>query len=335
MRGVRKIILPLILFVVKSFSMAAQTPTELKANGDLILTQYWETPTLLNPASTGNTDFFRFRAAGRIERLGNYDAPKIFNIAIDAPFKVVGRNIGAGLIAQYSTEKYLKNVLIALQGSYHADLGRGKFNFGVRLGYRRINFAGDKINDTNILQDGEEDANGMMFSKKQKGNIDLGVGLGYDHPFFHIRVSGLNLLKADIKLSENQENNETTSYVIFSIPRGFYFDTGGNIELKNTLFTLQPSVLLMTDFHGFNSLVEMRATYNNKLTFGIDYRWKAAFGLMAGITLKNFFIGYAWEYVNVANAGGSAGNHELVLGYQFKLDRGKKVRYSRKSIRLM
>lgn len=64
----------------------------------------------------------------------------------------------------------------------------------------------------------------------------------------------------------------------------------------------------------------MRATYNRFLTFGVAYRYNDAVSAMIGATFRNFFLGYSYDYPLSAIGKVSSGSHEIVAGYQLKLD---------------
>ena len=56
---------------------------------------------------------------------------------------------------------------------------------------------------------------------------------------------------------------------------------------------------------------------------------------MVGAEFKNFFLGYAYDYPTSAINKASSGSHELVAGYQLKLDFSGKNRNKHRSIRIM
>lgn len=114
-----------------------------------------------------------------------------------------------------------------------------------------------------------------------------------------------------------------------------YFIGGGNFAIKNTLFELQPSMLVKSDFKMFSAEATVRARYNKFLSFGLAYRWKEAVSVMVGAEIKNFFLGYSYDYPLSAIGKVSSGSHELVAGYQLKLDFSGKNRNKHRSIRIM
>ncbi len=119
------------------------------------------------------------------------------------------------------------------------------------------------------------------------------------------------------------------------LPRMVYFIGGSNIPIKNSLFELQPSFLVKTDFKSATADITMRARYNKFISFGIGYRWQDAVSAMVGVDFKGFFIGYSYDYPLSAIGKVSSGSHEVVVGYQLKLDFNGKNRNKHKSIRIM
>ena len=98
---------------------------------------------------------------------------------------------------------------------------------------------------------------------------------------------------------------------------------------------MQPSLLVATDLSSFSADLTMRATYNKFLSFGLGYRWNNAVSIMIGAEFKNFFLGYAFDYPLSAIAKASSGSHEIVAGYQLKLDLSGKNKNKHRSIRIM
>ena len=190
---------------------------------------------------------------------------------------------------------------------------------------------GDEVPGDEDYPDGQE----LPTHDVSGGAIDISLGIRYQHPKFYVGLSGLHLTNSKIKLKRSEESASDLQYIECKVPMTLYFDAGGNIAINNSLFTLQPSLIVASDFSEIQGVAEMRATYNQKITFGLDYRYNRAVGIVAGLMLKNFYLGYSWEYDYKQSPRGSTGNHELVLGYQFKMDLGAKNTFSQRSIRIM
>ena len=325
----RKCVRGLVLAVmaVTAFAAAAQS--------DVLLTQYWAMPSYYNPALTGSSDYLRIRAGARLQWLGIKDAPKSFLGVAESPLQIGKKRIGLGVTAMQEGLGLFSNMLIRAQVSYKFKALKGEFSIGVQPTYFNSRFKGTEVE----LPDDDDYHEGTDTSIPRQdltGNaFDLTAGVSYTHKYFSVGVAGAHLLNPKPRMStEGSESNEADEYQT-ELPRTLYFTASGNIPLKNTLFELQPSLLMMTEFTDFYGAITLRATYNKFLTFGAGYRWNDAVSVMVGATFKNFFLGYAYDYPVTAIRRGSSGSHELVAGYQLKLDFGGKNKNKHRSIRIM
>ncbi|MEZ3518969.1 MAG: type IX secretion system membrane protein PorP/SprF [Muribaculaceae bacterium] len=305
------------------------------AQADAQLTQYWATPAYYNPAATGTTDYVRIRGGAKLQWLGIENAPKSFLAAADSPLKIGSRRIGLGVNFSQESLGLFSNLLANIQASFKMRLFKGTLSIGVQGGYYNSKFRGSEVyipdnddyhqgSDTNIPT---QDLVGSAF--------DFSAGLHWQHKYFSVGISGLHLLEPSVKLGvEGNESSDSQEYETI-VPRQLYLIADGNIPIKNTLFELQPSLLARTDFNGFGAEVTARARYNKFLSFGIGYRWKEALSAMVAVELKNFFLGYAYDYPMSAINKASSGSHELIAGYSLKLDFSGKNRNRHRSIRIM
>ena len=321
--------------IVMAVIMLLLSSMPAKAQAEPQLTQYWATPTLYNPAAAGDTDYVRIRGGAKLQWLGIENAPKSFFGVADSPFRLLGKKFGAGVTVNQEGLGLFSNLLISAQLSFRFKILKGELSIGVQPGYYNSKFKGSEV----FIPDNDDYHQGTdpsIPTQDMTGNaFDLSAGLRYSHKYFSIGVGGMHLMAPKVNLSiEGSESNESQEYQT-ELPRMLYFTGDSNIPLHNTLFELQPSLLVKTDFSMFTAEVTMRATYNKFLTFGLGYRWKDALSAMAGVTFKNFFLGYAYDYPMSAIAKASSGSHELVAGYQLKLDFSGKNKNKHRSIRLM
>lgn len=306
-----------------------------RAQGDAQMTQYWAVPTLYSPAATGSSDYLKIRGGARLQWVGIDNAPKSFLVVAESPLQIGKKRIGLGVNAMSESIGLFDNLDINLQASYKLKALGGEISIGVQGGFFTQKFEGSKVE----LPDGDnyhESGDEGIPQQDLAGNVfDLGAGVRYDHPKFYVGVSALHLLSPTVTL--NLEGSEATDLKQFEseLPRMFYFTAGGNIPLKNTLFELQPSLLVRTDLSMWTAEATVQALYNKFIRFGVGYRWKDAVSIMAGVEIKNFFLGYAYDYPMSAISKASSGSHELVAGYQLKLDFSGKNKNKHRSIRLM
>lgn len=321
--------------IIAIIAISAFAPFAAMAQSDMLFSQSWALPSLYNPAHSGETDFLRIRGGARLQWIGVDNAPKSFVGTGDIPFKIGGRRIGAGAVVSQESIGLFSNLLTAIQGSYRLKFLKGNLSIGIQLGYYNSRFKGSEV----YIPDGDDfhqPVDPSIPTQDLSGNaFDFSLGLSYSRRNFHIGIAAAHATDPSVTLSlEGSESTESQQYET-ELPRILYFDTGGNIPLKNTLFQLQPSMIVATDFSSLSADISLRATYNKFLTLGIGYRWKDAVSFMAGASFKNFFIGYAFDYPTSALSKASSGSHEIVAGYQLKLDLSGKNKNKHRSIRIM
>lgn len=305
------------------------------AQSDPQMTQYWAVPSLYNPAETGSTDYLRIRGGAKLQWVGIKNAPQSFLAVADCPFQIAGKRIGTGV--NFVSEKLglFQNLQVNVQASYKFKFLKGQWSIGIEGGYYNSKFKGTEV----YIPDGDDyhtTEDPAIPNQDLSGNaFDLSAGVSYTHKYFNVGVSGLHLLEPTVKLT--QEGNEAADSHEYetSVGRMLYFVANGNIPLKNTLFILQPGVLVKSDLRMVQPEVTLRATYNRFITGGIGYRLNDAISIMVGAEYKNFFLGYAFDYPLSKINRASSGSHEIVAGYSLKLDFSKKNTNAHRSIRLM
>ncbi len=310
-------------------------PGKAYAQSDPQFTQYWAIPAYYNPAVTGSTDWIRVRGGAKLQWVGIENAPQSFIATADSPFRIGSKRFGAGINFLQETLGLFKNIILNAQLSYNFKLFGGRMAIGIQGGYLSTKFEGSEV----YIPDDDDYHNGSdtaIPNKDLAGNtFDLAAGLYYTHRLFWVGVSGLHLLNPVVQMSlEGSSANDAQEYET-EVPRMLYLTAGSNIELNNTLFTLQPSMMVKTDLNTFTPEVTLRATYNKFITFGAGYRLNEAVSVMIGAELKNIFLGYAYDYPLSAIAKASSGSHEIVVGYKLKLDFSGKNRNRQRSIRIM
>lgn len=318
----------LIVAVSSVFSMRAQT--------DAQFTQYYEAATFYNPAATGNSDSLRLRGGSRLQWVGIDNAPQTFIVTADMPVKIGKKRLGVGLYGEGESLGLYSSLNIGAQASYKFKKWGGEFSVGLTLGMYDQKFKGTKvfIPDNDDFHQSTDDA---IPTRDIHGTaFDLGAGIWYARPKFWAGLSATHLTSPVITMKTEGTGDGQASYNYeFQALHTFYFMAGGNIPLKNTLFEMMPSVLLKSDLTFTCAELTMRAKYNKFLIFGVGYRWNDAVYATVGVEIKNFFVGYAYDYATSAIAKASSGSHEVMLGYSMKLDLSDKNKNKHKSIRIM
>ncbi len=302
------------------------------AQVDAQLTQYYEVPSYYNAAAIGNTDFVRLRTASRMQWVGVHGAPVTFLFTGDMPVKLLGKRIGLGLMAQQETIGLYDNLNIGAQIAYKTGLLGGTLSIGLQFGFLNQGFKGSGVvlpDDDDYHQGSDEaipttDLNGTAF--------DIAAGVYYNRRNFWAGLSMTHINRPVVSFSSDTDQNALYE---FQAGRVLYFMTGGNIPINNTLFEIQPSLLVKSDFTFTTGEVTGRVRYNRIFTAGLGYRYKDAVSVLLGVEIKDFYLGYSYDYPTSALSRVSNGSHEVMAGYRLKLDMREKNRHKHKSIRIM
>lgn len=311
------------------------TGINVSAQSDAQFSQYFEVPNYYNAAAIGTTDLLRIRGGARLQWVGIHGAPQTFLMAADMPFVFLKKRFGVGLVMQQESLGLYKNLNIGAQIAYKLKLFKGNLSIGAQIGFVDQSFTGSEVYIPD--QDDYHQPNDEAIPKQDiRGNsFDVSAGLFYSHPKFWVGVSGTHLNSPTVSLnSESGENAEEKNYE-FQIGRTLYFMAGSNIKVKNTLFEVMPSALVKTDFTFTTWEATLRGRYNKMFSLGIGYRWKDAVYAVISAEIKNFYIGFSYDYATSAIAKASSGSFEIFAGYSLKLDFSEKNKNRHRSIRIM
>lgn len=306
------------------------------AQNDPQFVQYWAVPTFYNPAYLGQKEFVRIRLGANLQWLGIKRAPQSYIVTADMPVKLGKKQrMGVGVTGMMESIGLYGNTWVSAQASYQFRVLKGVLSVGIQPAYYNTKFKGSEVyipeGDDYHQPDDEalpkEDVAGQAF--------DLSAGISYTHKYFSVGISALHILEPKIELSEDNASDTEATQFSATVPRQMYFMADGNIPIKNSLFSLQPSLLVRTDFSNFSAEVTLRSTFKQFISFGLGYRWKDALSAMIGAEFKNFFLGYAYSYPLSPLNRASSGSHEIVAGYMVKLNFGDKNKNKHRSIRIM
>lgn len=306
------------------------------AQNDPQFVQYWAVPTFYNPAYLGQKEFVRIRLGANLQWLGIKRAPQSYIVTADMPVKLGKKQrMGVGVTGMMESIGLYGNTWVSAQASYQFRVLKGVLSVGIQPAYYNTKFKGSEVyipeGDDYHQPDDEalpkEDVAGQAF--------DLSAGISYTHKYFSVGISALHILEPKIELSEDNASDTETTQFSATVRRQMYFMADGNIPIKNSLFSLQPSLLVRTDFSNFSAEVTLRSTFKQFISFGLGYRWKDALSAMIGAEFKNFFLGYAYSYPLSPLNRASSGSHEIVAGYMVKLNFGDKNKNKHRSIRIM
>lgn len=316
------------LLLASGMTQAAMSQT------DAIVAHYYEVPAMYNPAMTGTTDYARVRAGARMQWVGVANAPRIYALAADAPFRLGVCRMGGGAVVLKDTYGLYSSLQASAQLSLKLKGLGGIFSLALQAGVfnQRFNGSDVYIPDNDETHDTADPA--IPATDVSGQAADLGLGVAFSRDTWHVALSCLHLGSPTISLGQSTGGADDVIYR-FEAKRTLYFQAGCNIVIKNTLFEVIPSLIAATDFTFSSGVASVRMRYRGMFTAGIGYNYHDGVNFMLGTEIKNFYIGYSYGVSTSGIGKSSSGSHEAWLGYAFKLDLSDKTKHRHRSVRFM
>lgn len=297
----------------------------VRAQYDARLSQYFMAKPYYNPAVAGATEDLNILALARLEWVGMSGAPMSFFVTSDMPLNIGKTQHGIGLAVYTESIGLFMNTHVGAQYAYKYKLFGGVISGGLQIGLVNQSFDGSKVEMVESEFHQETDA--AIPTEQVSGmGLDMNFGIYYNHKRFYAGFGMTHLTQPELQLDEN-------AYTY--IGRSFNLMGGYNIQLRNPLIELQPSVFLLTDMQSFHVDITARLEYNKMFNGGISYRVNESVGVMFGVKIGRFQAGYAYDFPITALGRASSGSHELCLRYAMKLNKTKTGKNRHKSVRIL
>ena len=311
------------------FLLALLVSPAARAQFDGIWTQYMFQSGLYNPGGIALNSDLNVNLSLREQWTSFTNAPSTFALHVSAPVRTGKRVSGLGLMMMNESIGLFQTQLFQLQYAYKTSLWGGQLSAGLQGGILQENFDSDGIyiptsdyhsQHDEAIPDGALD--GMI--------PDFSLGLWYVHGPWYTGLSCSHLLGGTVKLNEEESTAETDAATL-KVSRTIYFTGGYNIQLKNPLLCLQPSVRVQSDLVAVQADVAALLTYRRQFWGGLGWRPGSALAVMAGTTFDfGLSVGYSYD-ISLTRVDGS---HEVFIGYRKKLNTAKVNKYQ-KSIRIL
>ena len=296
---------------------------KMYAQYDAHFTHYWKMQNFYNPAGAGFEKKMAIYAAYSNQMTGFEGNPKTMLINIDAPIPFIKSDHNLGLGILNDDIGLFSNQRLYLNYAYGFKLFKGRFVIGAQIGLVNSSFESKEIDFG-----GESNDPAFPSGNADGNNLDLGAGILYQHKYFNVGISAFHLNAPLVELGEKNE---------IQIDPCLNFMAGGNIPLKNPLLSIQPSLMVMTDFVSWRADISAKATYSydEKDFFGgITYSPMASVAFVLGMEMMNISLSYGYELFT-SGVGAANGNHDIFIGYKVDLGTFKKGKNKHNSIRIL
>jgi type IX secretion system PorP/SprF family membrane protein len=306
-------ILTILLFIFGTIVVVngQQVPT---------FTHHTYTNMLINPGFAGLGEgiclngIVRQQWVGFEDPEGNNVAPETFLITGDAPIKILHGGLGASIVQDKIG--FFTDIGVNLGYSYHIDVGGA--NMGIGGSIDLLNRALDYSKF--ITSGASEGAGGLSKDTKSDMLFDANLGLFWQIPDnYYFGISVTNLLESKGKKLADKSNER------FIGDRSFYFVTGYQFRLAGIpAYEFIPALQIITNTSATVFNISGTVSYNNRFWGGVNYRITESVGLMIGMLIKDFRLGYSYDINTLGYA--KPGSHEICLGYCFKINTDKGIR---------
>lgn len=257
-----------------------------------------------NAGYAGSNNGICATAIHRQQWVGFDGRPQTTVLNVDATVKAI--HGGVGLSVLYDVLGAQTNGAVKLSYAFRWDLGPGTLGIGVEGGVLFNTLDGSQLSP---IQQGDPN----IVAGKSNGLVpDLGFGLYYHTDKLYAGISANHLIAPTIEFEQGSTSSEV------EVARHYYAMAGYTWDINPT-WGLAPSVFLKTDAASTQFDVNLRALWKNMVWAGVSYRIDDAVGIMAGVNIKGFKVGYSYDVTTNGLNSYSSGSHEIMLGYCHKL----------------
>lgn len=297
----RKIILPFILtlFMTFSFSGWAQQITQYS--------QWSYNQFAINPALAGVKRCLDLRTAARVQWLGFEGAPMSGLVTVNAPLKMRNNkkiDLFHGLGGKIEQDFFgpFNNFSMSLAYALHFPLGKTsathRISFGLSAGIQQFGFDQSKVTTIDADPAVAQSANHLLAPL-------LGFGVWYYTEHFYVGGAIDQLAKNKWK-----EVGYLSRFRLHTKIQG-----GTKFSFENKL-SLLPGILVRIPPAGPSSMdINLMLDYNNVFQVGLGYRTVDAVIGFFKVNIKQFTIGYSFDYITSSIRGGNFHTHEISIQY--------------------
>jgi type IX secretion system PorP/SprF family membrane protein len=293
------------------------------AQQEASFSHYWAMEPSFNPAAVGKESVINVTGAYAMSMVGFEHNPKTMYLAGDMPFYLLNKYHGVGLQLMNDDIGLFTHQRLAVQYAYKQRLFGGTLSVGIQVGMLSEKFKGSQVD----LDETDDDA--FSTSDVSGTALDLAAGLYYKHRLWYAGLSMTHATAPSIELGDRS---------ILNVSRTYYLTGGYNIQLRNPLLSVHPSVLARYDGVAYRVDLTGRLKYEHEKKMfyaGVAYSPTNSVTAMIGGLFHGISLGYSYEAYTSSAIGLGKGSHELFVGYRTTLNFGKKGRNRHQSVRIL
>lgn len=257
-----------------------------------------------NPGYAGSNNGICANALHRQQWVGFDGRPITTMINVEGTVKALHGGVGLSILSDKLGAQYSGGVNLSY--AFRLALGPGTLGIGIEGGVLFNTLDGSQLNPS---QEGDPN---IIAGKSNGVAPDLGFGLYYHTDKLYAGISAKHLTAPTLNFEEGVTLSE------FTVARHYYALAGYTWDIDPT-WALNPAVFLKTDGAATQMDINLRAFWKNMVWAGVSCRIDDAVGIMAGVQIKEFRVGYSYDVITSGINNFSSGSHEIMLGYCYKL----------------
>ncbi len=281
----------------------------LSAQQDAQYTQYMYNTIAVNPAYAGSRGVLSIAALHRSQWVGLDGAPKTQTLNVHTP---VSDRIGLGLSIVNDEIGNGTNQDTYFDAAFSYTIPTsdyGKLSFGVKAGGHLLNIDFNQLRNFN-----PSNAPVGQQNIDKKFSPNFGAGIYYYTDSFYAGLSVPNFLQ-----TEHFDGSGNISSFLAQERMNWYLISGYVFELNPDL-KLKPAILIKA-VEGAPIQADLSASVllNDKFSFGLAYRWDAAFSALAGFQInEKLMLGLAYdrEITELGDSAFNDGSFEIFLRFE-------------------
>lgn len=271
-----------------------------------LYSQYAFDRLIINPAYAGSSNIISGTLTYKNKLLGIKGAPETQVFSLHAPIQ--SKFMGVGIKVIHDKIGVTDQTGVTVVYSYHLGFANGKLSLGIEGGI--LNYTLDFAN----LKRSDQNDNAIPFTKESVIVPEVAFGIYYHSEKMYFGGSAYNLISS--KLDKTGYDRSP----IAKLSQHYFILNGYKIKMGES-FHLEPSWLLKYVAGAPVQLdLNLNAIYKEMISLGVSYRTGDATVFMLQYSFKGQVrIGYAYDYTISKLSSYSAGSHEIMLNYTFKL----------------
>lgn len=267
--------------------------------------QYMLNDYILNPAMTGQHDYWEVKSNNRLQWVGITDAPRTFILSAHGPFRKQNMGMGGSVFADITGPT--SRIGFYLSYAYHLKLSKSlKLGMGLSMGLLQYRIDGTKVT---LRENGDPVFPQQMMTVY---TADATFGLNLKHKNFNFGISLPQIIGNQLKFLENQENPESQLARHYMAMGAYTFRVGD--------FGIMPNILLKYVHPAppqFDAGVKF--DWRDQIWLGACYRHDDAVSFLGGFAYNDFLtVAYSYDLATSNLRNYSNGTHELMVGVRFR-----------------